>query len=49
MTSCVWVTTAASFNDGLWHQAIGTVGGGTVTLYVDGVLRGSVAGSTMSS
>jgi signal peptidase I len=42
----VTITTAASYNDGRWHQVIATFSGGTgMRLYVDGALAGT-AGAT---
>ena len=36
-------------NDGQWHQIVETVGGGTVSLYVDGALQGSATGVNIQS
>ncbi len=36
-----YISTTASFNDGHWHMATGTVGAGGLKLYVDGVLLAS--------
>ena len=36
-------------NDGQWHQIVVTSGGGTLSLYVDGALQGSVAGVNIQS
>ncbi|WP_269783582.1 LamG-like jellyroll fold domain-containing protein [Streptomyces sp. QHH-9511] len=38
------ITSAASVNDGTWHQATLTGAGNTQTLYLDGVAQGSKAG-----
>lgn len=38
------VTTSAAYNDGLWHQAVGTVSGAGASLYVDGALVGTNPG-----
>jgi len=37
------VTTADSYNDGLWHLAVATIGPAGMSLYVDGVLAGTNA------
>ncbi|MEU9106839.1 LamG-like jellyroll fold domain-containing protein [Streptomyces xanthophaeus] len=36
------VTTAASYNDNQWHHVVATQGPGGMTLYVDGVQRGTL-------
>jgi hypothetical protein len=36
-------------DDGQWHQILVTSGGGTLSLYVDGALQGSVAGVNIQS
>lgn len=36
-------------DDGQWHQIVVTSGGGTLSLYVDGALQGSVAGVNIQS
>ncbi|MET3811360.1 PKD domain-containing protein [Arthrobacter sp. UYEF3] len=38
------VNSAASYNDGLWHHAAATLGGGILTLYVDGQKVGEQTG-----
>ena len=35
--SDIYVTSPSSYNDGNWHQAVGTYDGSTLTLYVDGI------------
>lgn len=41
---------AGSLNDGLWHRLVGTRVGSTVSLYTDGVFRGSqTASGTLSN
>ena len=38
------VSTTAAYNDGQWHHVVGTVGvGSAMSIYVDGVLKGSQA------
>lgn len=37
----VQVTSPTALNDGKWHQVTGTLGGGNMTLYVDGVPVGT--------
>jgi hypothetical protein len=39
--SAQMVTSANSYNDGLWHQVVATLGPNGMTLYVDGVLVGT--------
>ncbi|MEU3467404.1 DNRLRE domain-containing protein [Streptomyces sp. NPDC006687] len=36
------ITTAAAFNDDTWHHVVATQGPGGMTLYVDGVQRGTL-------
>lgn len=40
------VTTTAAYNDGLWHQVVGTLSGAGQSLYVDGALVGTNPGVT---
>jgi uncharacterized repeat protein (TIGR01451 family) len=43
------VHSAAAYNDGLWHQAVGTLGPAGLDLYIDGALVASNALITASS
>ncbi|MFF8258784.1 DNRLRE domain-containing protein [Streptomyces virginiae] len=40
------VTTGGAYNDNQWHHAVATQGPGGMTLYVDGVQRGTLAVTT---
>ncbi|MFD8147915.1 DNRLRE domain-containing protein [Streptomyces sp. NPDC059708] len=40
------ITTAAAYNDDKWHHVVATQGPGGMTLYVDGVQRGTLAVTT---
>ncbi|MFG2341107.1 DNRLRE domain-containing protein [Streptomyces yangpuensis] len=40
------VTTATAYNDNLWHHVVATQGPGGMTLYVDGVQKGTLAVTT---
>ncbi len=42
-SSIVTVTSSSSYNDGVWHQAVGTYNGSTMVLYVDGAQVGSTS------
>ncbi|MEV6200581.1 LamG-like jellyroll fold domain-containing protein [Streptomyces sp. NPDC051771] len=42
------ITSAASVNDGQWHQAVLTGAGSTQTLYLDGAVQGTKAGEIKS-
>ena len=47
--SNVKLTTSVAYNDGLWHQVVGTQGPDGMALYVDGQLQASNAVTTASS
>ncbi len=42
------VTSGPGLNNGQWHHLVGTFGGGTMRLYVDGVEVGSLSGVPMA-
>lgn len=43
------VTSAAAVNDGTWHHLVATLSSTAMSLYVDGVLAGSLAGPFVTS
>ena len=41
--------TTGVYNDGNWHLFIGTLSGGTITNYIDGVIDGTVGSATLDA
>ncbi|MFN8022927.1 MAG: PKD domain-containing protein [Acidimicrobiales bacterium] len=42
------IASTAAVNDGAWHHVVGTLGGGLMTLYVDGAQVGQLTGVPMA-
>jgi len=47
-TASVLITSSGTVTNGAWHHAVGIENAGTMSLYLDGALQGTAAGSTQA-